>query len=47
MVDRLSTVHHDNQGSFSSNEVDQELEESVYGKSLVQVSSRYWKMGFG
>jgi hypothetical protein len=47
MIDRLSTVHHDNQGSFSSNKIDQELEESVNRKSLVESATAIGKCDLG
>lgn len=40
MVDRLSTVHHDNEGAFTTEEVDKELEEGVDGKRLPPAISR-------
>ena len=37
MVDWFSTMHHNNQGSFSSDEVDQKLEEGIDCKSLLRL----------
>ena len=37
---RLPTVHHDNQGSLASKEVNQELQEGVNGESFVNISQR-------
>lgn len=34
MVDRRPTVHHDDEGAFTTEEVDKELEEGVDGKRL-------------
>lgn len=38
--DWCSAVHHDNEGSFAAEEVDQELEEGVEGKGFVDITER-------
>jgi hypothetical protein len=38
MVNGFSTMCHDDEGSFAAEIVDQELEEGIYGKSLIRVS---------
>jgi len=41
MLDWLSTVHHDNQRPFPSEEIDEKLEECVDSKSLANLVLRY------
>lgn len=40
MMNRRSTVHHNYEGTFTAQEIDQQLEEGVDGKSLEIVVSR-------
>lgn len=40
MVDRRPTVHHDNEGAFTTEEVDEQLEEGIDGKRLQPAISR-------
>jgi hypothetical protein len=35
MRDWSSAIHHDNQGSFAANEIDEELEEGIDGECLI------------
>jgi hypothetical protein len=47
MVDGFSTMHHNNQGSFSPDEIDQKLEEGINCKSLRQLAwaVEEWELG--
>ena len=38
MRDGCSTVHHDDKGSFTAEEVDQELEKCVEGEGFVDIA---------
>ena len=40
VVVRLSTMHHDNEGTFAANKVDQELKKSVDCEGFIDVAER-------
>ena len=39
MVDRLPSIHHDDEGTFAANKIYEELEKGVDGESLEKLSA--------
>lgn len=47
VLDRSTTMCHDNQGSFSAQVIDKKVEKSVNGKCFIYVSDRVNKLSSG